>query len=141
MNKGPLSARLHYATIAMIELALQYENDELICVRDIADRHGIPLPFLTQILHQLRSAGLVQSTRGATGGYKLGRSPEQITMADISAVWSQCNDSVPSTNNSDVSQVSSTLWLDAQQNTQRYLEGVRLDQLLEQLSEANMFHI
>ncbi len=71
----------------MLELALHHDASELVCVRDIADRHDIPLPFLTQILQQLRSYGLVQSTRGSTGGYRLSRSPDQITMADIAAVW------------------------------------------------------
>ncbi len=125
----------------MVELALRHDRRELVCVRDIADRHDIPLPFLTQILNQLRANGLVQSTRGATGGYRLGRSPDQITMADIAAVWSNSSDGASESDQSEIARVSCSFWLEAQQISQRYLESVRLDQMIEQLSEANMFHI
>ncbi len=48
-----------------------------------SDEHSIPLPFLTQILQQLRAANLVCSTRGAFGGYRLCNDPSKITVADI----------------------------------------------------------
>jgi Rrf2 family protein len=141
MSANLSSARLHYATIAMIELAMKFDHGEVLCVRDISDRHGIPLPFLTQILNQLKSHGLVHSTRGATGGYRLSRSPDQITLADIAAVWLTASEFTASSKDSDVSRLSSSIWSDAQQATQRYLEGMRLDSVVEQFSAANMFHI
>ena len=140
MNGNPVTARLHYATIAMIELAKKYDAGGLTCVRDIADHHGIPLPFLTQILNQLRSHGLVTSVRGAAGGYRLGRSPDQITMADIAAVWSLNSDSATASN-SEVARLSNQLWADANQRAQEYLSSVTLEALTSQLNEANMFHI
>src|SRR4029077_3901548 len=50
------------------------------------DGHGIPKRFLVQILLQLKGAGLIASTRGASGGYQLARSPEEITLGDIIGV-------------------------------------------------------
>ena len=47
-------------------------------VRDIAERTGLPQPYLEQILLALKGAGLVRSKRGVGGGYVLARAPEEI---------------------------------------------------------------
>ncbi len=52
-------------------------------VRDIAERTGLPQPYLEQILLALKGAGLVKSKRGVGGGYVLAREPDTITLADI----------------------------------------------------------
>jgi Rrf2 family iron-sulfur cluster assembly transcriptional regulator len=52
-------------------------------VRDIAERTGLPQPYLEQILLALKGAGLVRSKRGVGGGYVLARSPSDITIGDI----------------------------------------------------------
>jgi Rrf2 family iron-sulfur cluster assembly transcriptional regulator len=52
-------------------------------VRDIAERTGLPQPYLEQILLALKGAGLVRSKRGVGGGYVLARSPEAITLGQI----------------------------------------------------------
>ena len=70
----------------MIELAAAAGSAEPVRLRDIAQRHQIPQQFLVQILLQLKAAGLVTSTRGASGGYQLARLAEQITLAEIVAV-------------------------------------------------------
>jgi Rrf2 family cysteine metabolism transcriptional repressor len=52
-------------------------------VREIAEAQRIPEKFLVQILHQLKSAGLVISARGASGGYLLARDPEETTLDEV----------------------------------------------------------
>ncbi len=52
-------------------------------VRDIAERTGLPQPYLEQILLALKGAGLVRSKRGVGGGYVLARSPADITLGQI----------------------------------------------------------
>ncbi|MCU1377334.1 MAG: putative Rrf2 family DNA-binding protein [Acidimicrobiales bacterium] len=52
-------------------------------VRDIAERTGLPQPYLEQILLALKGAGLVRSKRGVGGGYVLARSPADITLGEI----------------------------------------------------------
>ena len=52
-------------------------------VRDIADRTGLPQPYLEQILLALKGAGLVRSRRGVSGGYQLARAPEDILLSQI----------------------------------------------------------
>lgn len=71
----------------MLQLAHEHAAGEPVQVRRIAERHGIPATFLVQILHELRRAGLVTSTRGASGGYRLSRSPHEVTLADIVDVF------------------------------------------------------
>ena len=52
-------------------------------VRDIAERTGLPQPYLEQILLALKGAGLVRSKRGVGGGYILARSPSEIRLSDV----------------------------------------------------------
>ena len=52
-------------------------------MRDIAERTGLPQPYLEQILLALKGAGLVRSKRGVGGGYVLARPPEEITLSQI----------------------------------------------------------
>ncbi len=142
MASNQVSARLQYATIAMMELALRYESGELTCVRDIAARHDIPLPFLTQILNQLRAHGLVQSVRGSCGGYRLARAPDSITMAEIRAVWESPVESSMLRQSSELGDAAEQVWADANRVLQQYLSSVRLDALVDQLSSnEQMFHI
>ena len=56
-------------------------------LRDIARRQKISPNYLEQIFVQLRAAGLVRSVRGAGGGFVLARSPSDIKMADVAAVF------------------------------------------------------
>jgi Rrf2 family protein len=78
-----LSAKTEYACLAMLQLAADYGSGEPVQIRRIADENGIPSRFLVQILLQLKGASLVASTRGAAGGYRLARSPRQISLADV----------------------------------------------------------
>jgi len=80
------SAKAEYACLAMLELAARYGDPRPVRLADIADKHGIPQRFLVQILLQLKGAGLVASTRGAAGGYVLGKPPDEISLADVLGV-------------------------------------------------------
>ena len=78
-----LSSKTQYACLAMLELAQHHSAGEPVQVRRIAERHGIPSPFLVQIFQELKRAGLVTSVRGAAGGYLLARAPEELTLAEL----------------------------------------------------------
>jgi Rrf2 family cysteine metabolism transcriptional repressor len=81
-----VSAKTEYACIAVLELAARHGDGEPVRIRDIAEAHGVPSRFLVQILLQLKSAGLVQSIRGASGGYQLAREPDEISLLDVMMV-------------------------------------------------------
>ena len=79
-----ITARTEYATLAVLELALR-EGASHIQAKEIAERQSIPLKFLEQILSQLRTAGVVKSVRGASGGYSLARAASKISLKDVVA--------------------------------------------------------
>ena len=78
-----ISARDEYACSAVLELALHYDSESPIRVQDIAERQGIPMKFLFQIMQILKRIDIVRSRRGTEGGYTLTRSPAQITVGDV----------------------------------------------------------
>jgi Rrf2 family protein len=78
-----ISAKAEYACLAIIALAERNHGDRPLPIREIAHAHGISAKFLTQILLRLKGAGLVHSTRGPSGGYRLARPPEEISLIDV----------------------------------------------------------
>ena len=78
-----VSTRGDYASRALLSLALHAEASGPTSVRDIAERTGLPQPYLEQILLALKGAGLVRSKRGVGGGYVLARDPSEITLGQI----------------------------------------------------------
>jgi Rrf2 family iron-sulfur cluster assembly transcriptional regulator len=79
-----VSTRGDYASRALLSLALHDDpTGGPTSVRDLAERTGLPQPYLEQILLALKGAGLVRSKRGVGGGYVLARSPEEITLGQI----------------------------------------------------------
>ena len=78
-----VTVRAEYACLAMMELASQRAKKKPLRVLDMAKAQGISPQFLVQVLQQLRASGLVESIRGAAGGFCLARSSSKITMADI----------------------------------------------------------
>jgi Rrf2 family iron-sulfur cluster assembly transcriptional regulator len=79
-----VSTRGDYAARALLSLAL-HGSDRPTSVKEIAERTGLPQPYLEQILLAVKGAGLVRSKRGVGGGYVLARPPTEITLADILA--------------------------------------------------------
>lgn len=78
-----VSTRGDYASRALLSLALHAGSTQPTSVRDIAERTGLPQPYLEQILLALKGAGLVRSKRGVGGGYVLARPPAEITLGQI----------------------------------------------------------
>jgi Rrf2 family iron-sulfur cluster assembly transcriptional regulator len=66
-----------------LSLALHGDGRSPTSVREIADRTGLPQPYLEQILLALKGAGLVRSKRGVGGGYVLAREPGHILLSQI----------------------------------------------------------
>ncbi len=82
MTHVKVSTRGDYASRALLSLAL-HASDGPTSVRDIAERTGLPQPYLEQILLALKGAGIVRSKRGVGGGYVLARDSSEITLAEI----------------------------------------------------------
>ena len=80
-----LSTRSRYGTRLMIDLA-EHGLEKFVQLKDVARRQGISLKYLEQIVIPLKKANYLLSARGAGGGYKLSKPPEEITVGEIVAL-------------------------------------------------------
>ena len=77
-----VSTKGDYASRALLSLALG-GLDSPVTITEIAERTGLPQPYLAQIFWSLKGAGLVKAKRGEGGGYILSRPPEEIYLSQI----------------------------------------------------------
>jgi Rrf2 family transcriptional regulator, cysteine metabolism repressor len=77
-----LTRRSEYALLALIHLA-RARGEGYVAVAAIAEAQGLPAKFLEQLLMALKRARLVQSQKGPHGGYRLARSAEKISLAEV----------------------------------------------------------
>ncbi len=77
-----LSNKGLYGVKALYVLARNYGNAPM-TIKEISRRQGLPVPFLEQVLHQLKIEGIVKSRRGVNGGYVLSDDPGNITIGDV----------------------------------------------------------
>ena len=77
-----LTTKGRYAVTAMLDLAIHYDQGP-ITLADISQRQRISLSYLEQLFSKLRKNGLVESSRGPGGGYKLSRPAEHVYVAQI----------------------------------------------------------
>jgi len=77
-----LSTRGRYGIKAMVDLAVKYGKGP-VSASSLASLQGVSLPYLEQLIASLRRAKLIDSVRGAQGGYTLAREPSSITVGEI----------------------------------------------------------
>jgi Rrf2 family protein len=143
-----ISARVHYGCLAVLELAARHDEDRPVTLREITSRHRIPQPFLVQILQSLKSAGMVTSTRGSQGGYRLAVAPDRLTLLDVAEAIGglESASGVPSAPADDPTTEAAALggaWEAADQAARRVLAETRFDDLVRRCSgsTAAMFYI
>ena len=76
------STKAEYGIRVLVELARR-SGTTPVSLAEIADANGLPLAYLEHLVARLRKAGLVESRRGARGGYLLARPATEITMAEV----------------------------------------------------------
>ena len=79
-----LNTKGRYAVMAMADLA-KHQAEVAVPLSQIAERQQLSLSYLEQIFLRLRRAGLVESARGRSGGYRLGRGADAIMVGEIMA--------------------------------------------------------
>ncbi len=139
-----ISAKTEYACIAIVELAAHFGSGEPVRIGTIAEKHGIPKRFLVQILLQLKGAGLVASSRGATGGYRLVRDPREVTLQEVMQVI-EGPEQPPSCSASRESWITRTLsevWQEVHRQQLEMLDNVTLADLNDRAEAADsMYYI
>ena len=112
-------------------------------IREIAEAHGASQKFLVQILLQLKGAGLVESTRGASGGYRLAKPPQQITVAEVISLMEGPSSEPAATRPTPLSQTMRKVWKEAEEARWKVLEGANFEDLARDVAESseNMYFI
>jgi Rrf2 family protein len=134
-----LSTRGRYGVRLMLDLALHY-GDGPIYLKDIAERQGISEKYLWQLINPLKTTGLVNSTRGAHGGYVLGKKPERISLKEILQVLEgslclvDCVDN-PSLCERASSCISRDIWEEVSKGMKQTLEETTLADMVERQKE------
>lgn len=77
-----LSTKGRYGLRAVIDLAI-HNDEEAVALSQIAERQGISMNYLEQLIAKLKKAGIVNGIRGAQGGYKLAANADEISIGDI----------------------------------------------------------
>jgi len=130
-----LTTKGRYAVTAMLDLAIHYDRGA-VTLADIAGRQGISLSYLEQLFARLRRQGLVTSTRGPGGGYRLANEPNAIQVAEI---INAINEQVDATRcggdrncAKDERCLTHYLWEDLSTRIHEFLSGITLGDLVDQ---------
>lgn len=118
----------------MMDLADNYGKGP-ISLKSIAERHKLSEHYLEQLVAPLRNAGLINSVRGAYGGYKLNKAPEQITAGDVIRVLEGPISPVEFTEEEDPARRQ--LWLRIRDSINEVLDGTTLLDLITFEGEGN----
>ena len=138
-----ITTQAEYGLICALHLARRADEGP-VTGRDIAATERLPGDYVEQIMLKLRRADIVRSTRGAHGGYKLSRSPEEITVRDVIAAAEHSTFEVHCTSHPVEEERCSSahncsirpVWVLLQRRIDDVLESVRLSDLLLQESEV-----
>ncbi|MCB0974132.1 MAG: Rrf2 family transcriptional regulator [Actinobacteria bacterium] len=126
-----VSTRGDYATRALVSMAL-HDPQIPTSVKEIAERTGLPQPYLEQILLAIKGAGLVRSKRGVGGGYVLARDPAEISVADVlAAVDGPIASDVDEIEHSEGRCVIQDIWIEVFERMRDYLNAVTLATLVQ----------
>ncbi|MBL9083052.1 MAG: Rrf2 family transcriptional regulator [Planctomycetales bacterium] len=140
-----ISAKTEYACIAMLELTVAYGAGEPVRIRNIAEAHGIPSRFLVQILLQLKGAGYVMSTRGASGGYQLAKPPDEVTLGEVMQVIDGQDEVIRSSTSGDSAsaRVLVAAWNEVAETEREMLHALTFSELAsrQRKTAENMYYI
>lgn len=136
-----ISTRGQYGVRFMIDLAV-HAAAPAVSLGEVAQRQGISEKYLWQIVASLKAAGIVQSVRGARGGYRLARAPSTISLREIVTV---IEGSITLTDQPDdgtardlgSSAVVREMWKDLSDTLANAMEAIKLNDLVERCRASN----
>lgn len=124
-----LTTKGRYAVTAVLDLAIHQENGP-VSLAAISERQSISLSYLEQLFSKLRRNGVVNSTRGPGGGYRLKKDAEEITVSDvIIAIDENCD--VASCSETDSCKgtyqcLTHDLWQEISNEIRGFLDGISI---------------
>jgi len=129
-----LTTKGRYAVTAMLDLSLNY-GLKPITLSDISERQGISLSYLEQLFAHLRRHGLVSSSRGPGGGYRLSRSADEVTVLDVIAAVDEKVDTTLCEGKQNCQGheqcLSHEIWFSLSEQIKSYLGSITLGQVVK----------
>ena len=130
-----LSTRGRYGLRLMLDLALHHGEGPVL-LKDISRRQGISEKYLGNLIHPLKTMGLVNSYRGAHGGYMLAKAPAEVTLKDIMRILEgsmclvACVDDPVSCERAPGC-IAREIWSEATRNIARTFESMTLETMVK----------
>jgi len=139
-----LSTKGRYGARFMLDLALHYGNGPVF-LKDIAARQEISEKYLGHLITPLKAARLINSTRGAHGGYSLAKAPDEITLAEVLEAVEGNLDLAECVSNSDSCNridccVTRDIWTDISKKILGTLRSTTLQDMSERQMEKKQAH-
>lgn len=130
-----ISTKGRYALRFLLDLS-QHQDQGPVALKSIAERQGISKKYLEHVISMLNPTGMLNITRGYQGGYRLAKSPSDITVADVLRATEGGLAPVPYKDGhvADITQeetMSMRVWEGLEGVMARYLEGMTLQDMLD----------
>ena len=140
-----LTTKGQYAVKAMLNLAINF-NSRPVKLTEISSSQTISLSYLEQLFSMLRNSGLVQGVRGPGGGYRLGKVPNHISIADIILAIKEPTNSASSkrdlNSNKSEDSLANHLWNEISEQLLAYLGSISLaDIIKDQIVIKNQYQL
>ena len=130
-----ITTKGRYAVTAMLDLAI-HEKLGPVPLADISEYQGISLSYLEQLFAKLRRQGLVKGTRGPHGGYRLARTAETISVAEIISAVDENMDTTKCSGQGNCQDgercLTHDLWTELSSQIHTFLDGITLANLVNQ---------
>ena len=129
-----MSSKARYGLYVAVELAKNYDSGVIVNVATLSQATGVTEKYLEQIIALMKKAEIVESTRGASGGYKLTTSPDEISVGRILRAVEDNLEIVDCLHSGCANSgkcVARSLWGKLYDNINSYLDTISLKQLAE----------
>ena len=129
-----MSSKARYGLYVAVELAKNYDSGNVVNVVNLSQSTGVTEKYLEQIIALMKRADIVESLRGASGGYKLTTSPDEISVGRILRAVEDNLEIVECLHSGCANSkrcVARSLWGKLYDNINSYLDTVSLKQLAE----------
>ncbi len=125
------SLKLEYSLRVLAQLARRNKGSAVTRIEELARLEDIPPNYLVQLLNELREGGLVDSKRGKTGGYRLARPAEDISLKQVLAVVEPDLVATKITLKGASGPQVATLWRELSKRFEKSLAGFNVAQLAQ----------
>ena len=137
-----VSVKSDYAARAVLSLARHYPRESVVRAEAVAREQNVPPHFLSLIMVELKASGIVQSVRGKEGGYRLARSPADISLGDILRAAQGAVFDAPAVRENNCPPELQRAWTSLQQSLESAADAINFQQLLEEgADKEKMYYI